>query len=756
MELKEPAASPDESKRKLLEFLGAGSMGTLFVPPLQGSAQPTQASIEIQSVNGNSKGEYAYPIDSVNLESLRLRLTDANDAPVTVESPTLHLTDRASFAETNIASPLTHTGDGIYTAKGLSTTVFTEFITLAVVHGSGIRAETRLPINVTDHPLKAPIPGWAGSMTEWPVQVDGTEYQAVDLWRIFPTQSSTDAQDGWLILDSNCRLVTDSETRWKAALAATITTTDRQGSPDNIRWYAKQLREIRTAVEIAETLVTVRDTAANLLGGVATSGAGTASQTTVTQASKAIAEDFAQQFLNRLADRLEEEAKARVGLADVRATHKALAEDMILRAANQADTAADRLANRDPSKPWSYTDAQNWWTLWKTAQWNGVYYATLRTNLLPEGDARSQLLAVSKEVFEGATGVPVDDIEEGVTKLTRLITNGEAGYLSETVEQTAEFRTHLNNESKKWREHTSNAHQTAQSEYGQTIPLSPQDDHGGVLCTGDTETRQLEIRKADLTGDGSSDIRVRNQHVFVQFNNTDLDTRHILSACGRGTSQNTPVFAPVETRLVTPNGTRPEMEAAERFTISQDAGQTRAYRVTRRYTYESGMPPLVTDVYVSVASGDRYAIIEVTLQNDGEQPLTIKQPPNTIHAGLHLFEGLRLAGRQDSDPDYRFYLSGQGEAAFQDISKWTTFQGTRWATFFDSSVGVTFGLLTGATQPHMWIEEDGHLDYLVGPVTLASRDSVTYTAMLGIHAGGSKASSTGQQLYRQAHSQMTG
>lgn len=183
------------------------------------------------------------------------------------------------------------------------------------------------------------------------------------------------------------------------------------------------------------------------------------------------------------------------------------------------------------------------------------------------------------------------------------------------------------------------------------------------------------------------------------------------------------------------------------------AGSRESYRIERNYTAE-GVPVTVIDT-VTLFTGDQFFLWNTVYENTESTSITLDHPGANIHDGHHLSEAVHLAGRSDDESDYRFHLPGQGTRQFTDTGKWDTFPGTAYGTVFDDTAAVTHGLIDGATEPHMWIKETGHLDYLMQPVQLNSGQSISYLSMYGIHDGGTTAPENGKDLYQAATSRTT-
>lgn len=260
----------------------------------------------------------------------------------------------------------------------------------------------------------------------------------------------------------------------------------------------------------------------------------------------------------------------------------------------------------------------------------------------------------------------------------------------------------------------------------------------------------VQVTKKDLTDDGNDDIRIENSKVFLQFNSADISTRRLMSTAGRQGGSNL-LRRGLDTRPTLQHGShqhRPEFQSLKSVEILEDGGNVGAYRIVREYTYHD--EPIKITADIKLFADDNFFLVYLECENTGNEPLALDQDPSNIHDGIQIFNRLGLAGRSDSDNDYRFHLAGQGTRKFTNTRRWQTFSGTNRGTFFDSQDALTYGLLDGATEPKMWIEETAHLDFLVQEKSLDPGQSISYRNVFGLHSGGTDAPDIGAQIYNDA------
>lgn len=262
----------------------------------------------------------------------------------------------------------------------------------------------------------------------------------------------------------------------------------------------------------------------------------------------------------------------------------------------------------------------------------------------------------------------------------------------------------------------------------------------------------------DLTGDGSTDVRLRNDRVFFELHRDDLAEQgslQVSTRAGRGADRD--LVGRISTAPKNPytatESDVPSFRSLRAFEVTEDRERVGAYRVTRTYEYEHNGISLLIDWRARLHADDRFVVTELTLENVDSESVLVDQDPGDIHDGINLVNGIGLRGRSASDDEYRFHLAGLGTAAFSDHSRWTPFDGVEWATLFDSTDAVTVGFVDGTTPPEMWITEGSPTDrfsFLAGETELAAGESASYVLAFGFHAGGPDAPETGRRIFQRA------
>ncbi|MEF8825858.1 MAG: hypothetical protein V5A27_05895, partial [Halapricum sp.] len=367
--------------------------------------------------------------------------------------------------------PFERADDGTYVAAGIpSTGVPTQYVTVSTTIDGATLSTTAPVVNVlggNQPPLRRPLENYAYMLRYHSVEVEGERYFAakvakdeldgLEFYRwdrdegpvYLEVESPRGNPQAWVVFDSAGRPVTDDSLRRKAALAAFVSEKVAGLNRDHVLSYYGQeypasLRTVRDTATLSRGVLAVRDTAAEGIGeiaGTSTSGgfstflskggSETVLKEGAEQAAAIAANKIRREFVERL---LEEYVSSREELRTdplpvLEEGFRQLANDELTESASQAETAADVVRGHPADEPWSYEEATRFWRNYRESTIDGLFYMTLRANLLPDGDALTQLRDVTLEAIEGGSGLPVDALYDALT-------GGELGYLSEAVTAT--------------------------------------------------------------------------------------------------------------------------------------------------------------------------------------------------------------------------------------------------------------------------------------------------------------------------------
>lgn len=445
----------ESGKRTVAEL-----MPVYVAPPL------TEADLEVLRINSNELTGYGFHHDS-QLESIRIRVTDANGRPIEQSSIRVGVDVWARGGE----ATLTHVGDGVYegSISGLAWTQYGTFEFWFPDEPSETVAK-ELPLVYESSALKAPIRGWYTSAgVPETVSVAGQTYKGVKACRVLEDGSE---ECGYLAFDSEGRLVSNDELRRKIGVAAAAS--DYQGNtPFTTEFlgeeYPQTLSEVLTLAELSELALVVRDTAAEALGwvlAIQTGGAGkvggkAVSEVTVDAAKK----DFARKFSNNLIETYVglEGAKSDP-LGELEKGMKAYSTVEVRESIQQSNEASEILRDHELGETWTYTEANEFWTKANESLVDGYFFMTLRVNLLPDASFDAQLEDVMLKVADGLTDLPVSTLFD-------LIVGGQLGYISDTVEETSVMRVRMAEISKEYGVWSQDAQAAARSQHGSTVIL---------------------------------------------------------------------------------------------------------------------------------------------------------------------------------------------------------------------------------------------------------------------------------------------
>ncbi|MFC6719904.1 PQQ-binding-like beta-propeller repeat protein [Natrialbaceae archaeon GCM10025810] len=448
-----------------------------------GVLRDEDVDFDVFSVNGDEEGP-PYRIDT-SIDSLTIRLGDGNGDSLDPDSLTL-TGEMRPYGQTDTVE-LTRQSEGIYAAEDWGyTQARTEYHLFSIDSDGGSAATAEIPLVNERDSLTAPIRGWRPRRdSEQPVTVNGDRYFCFQLTR------QKDAEvEGWLLVDDGGRLVTDESTREKAALTATVATKMRSDhDAAYLRDLAETLRRTRQLAILAESALWFRDTAANMLGVVATKGAGKLKGQATEDLVREVAEEYARRFVEHLA---EDRGFTANPVEVFEGAIRTVADIELGAQADNAERGADVAARYAVYDEWTYDDAETYWTAVSEALADGIFFLTLRTNMLPDADIASQLEDVALETVEGAT-------PDAVSMLADLFLSGKFEYIHETIDETAILREYIASLTRTFQEHTETVHEAVQERQSGERLLEPS---GGD--TGDGN-RRAEITVVDApSGDFSA------------------------------------------------------------------------------------------------------------------------------------------------------------------------------------------------------------------------------------------------------------
>jgi len=436
----------------------------------------SDTSVEVISINGEAEAANGYDVETA-IKQFRIKVTGPNGDPLTKSELELN----AEHYTRDFT--LTHEGNGIYEIETSETPGFrlyasTEYFDFEIKYPdqSGTKSFD-VPVVSGQDGLQAPIEGWSYHGTTR-VEVDGTEYIGVQLFRDGEYESDIDgrAEIAWIVFNQDGTLVTDSETRRKAALTAMVSYQNQRTGQDDVEFlkseYPGHLEKQLLLSEIGSGLIVVRDTSAELLGTIGgaavTGGSNIAAKTTIKAATKATAKKLSKDIVkNYLESNIIAPSDLKsdpAGAMEKAIKLKARAE--ITDAAAESREAGRILDRHDSGEQWDHSDAKRYWKSKNESITDGMLYTSIRVNQLPSGDPRDQLIDIGKSVATGATGVPIDT-------MTSLITGDQLGYISESVDETARLRAVMALESRSFKAYSKSAQQQARDQYGNQVLYAP-------------------------------------------------------------------------------------------------------------------------------------------------------------------------------------------------------------------------------------------------------------------------------------------
>ncbi|MFC7212590.1 PEGA domain-containing protein [Saliphagus sp. GCM10025334] len=334
-----------------------------------------------------------------------------------------------------------------------------------------------------------------------------------------------------------------------------------------------------------------------------------------------------------------------------------------------------------------------------------------------------------------------DPVEVGdVLEVTAVVTNegDEDGIRDVTLEVDGQESTSEEVELESGEETTIElTYETGSEDTGEVeITIGTGDDEESTTVEV-LESRDLEIRMEDRTGDGTDDVWLSNGRVWFQMNDEDLESRTFISALGRTGSD--VLAGPWQFRPRTPDG-HLQFDSTRAFEIVEDGDDVVAYSVVREYTIDD-VPFRMTHTAALTAETDA-AIVETEWTNLGSDAVQFDQPPGHVHDGAMLVRGVDLAGQSG---EYRFHVSETGTHSFDGVRRWQTFDiggDLPFVTVFDDDHAATYALLEGATGPRHAVtngQPADRVDLMVQEVTVEPDDTVTYTTAIAAHDGGDSA-----------------
>lgn len=495
-----PRPSISTGNEEAIDESSTGSESTESLPPIG------DLSIRVIEINGHQKSRFGFKSDVI--KNISIRLLRSDNEPVTTDSIVATVDPLGLLSE---KITLTHQGNGVFSADYEGNTPPTQFLALDIGYKEdGETTRVRFPlIRSSLDPLRAPIPDWIYNNSDaLVVSVEGSDYRAIEFIRAGEYEADIEGLDeyAWLVVDAEGRLVNNGEIRGKAALAATVAEEIHQERDEFIEYYGdtrpQALEKILYYTELAHWIITLRDTAAELLGtvvaGSLTGGTSQFAGQTVTQATKQVAKQLA---ISVVEEQLKNNIDFDITKDPIGAIKKAFKLQAILeinQSINQSRQAAAVLRRHRTNEPWSYKEALSYWENSGESMTDGNLYMNILVNSLPDADAQAQLEDVAIAAAEG-TGFPAEQLQD-------LIESDELGYISESVEETARLRAFRALREKKHGAYSSELHQAAADEYGpgfkiyrkpglssEDATISIVDAPSGTFLKGDPVNTTVEI-----------------------------------------------------------------------------------------------------------------------------------------------------------------------------------------------------------------------------------------------------------------------
>lgn len=271
-------------------------------------------------------------------------------------------------------------------------------------------------------------------------------------------------------------------------------------------------------------------------------------------------------------------------------------------------------------------------------------------------------------------------------------------------------------------------------------------------ATEEKEEDVVTVRMADITGDGTADVRLENERLYIEAKGDQLQNPWALTAAGWQGGSN--LTGPIKTKPHSPvSQTGKEVAQFQKvrsFGVTYDGNRLGAYQLTRQYEYEQQGVVVVIRWEVYLPAGEQLVFLQLQLQNIDDRPIVLDHDHGDIHDGIIVLKNTRLLGRGQKKSDYRFYLPQSGIHTYRRQPTFKTFVPSRFATHFDADVGVTYGYLSGSTGPKMWVTMKNGLDFLTNEFRLGASQKLTYRCVVAFHQGGESAPSQGHKLMARA------
>lgn len=184
-------------------------------------------------------------------------------------------------------------------------------------------------------------------------------------------------------------------------------------------------------------------------------------------------------------------------------------------------------------------------------------------------------------------------------------------------------------------------------------------------------------------------------------------------------------------------------------TVTADKNRYSQYQVEREYLIDG--TPVSVSWTVSLPGGEPFCLGHLQITNQSDTSITLNHSDGDTHDGMRLFSHIKLVGRREETPGYRFSAQRRDATLFEDVPLWRSVPGIRYVTVFDNNIGATYGYLSGKTGPKLALARQNSLDYMVNEYRLSGEESITYRFVIAIHNGGEQAGKRGRELYERAY-----
>ena len=445
------------------------------LPPIE------DLQIEVLRINGEEpdNGVIEYGEIESAVVSVELRITGPNGGSISADSLNLKVAD--GFQSDPIALERVE-GDRFQAGYDISNDIVTDgktaILDIEVSHPEVPETQTKEVETVfVGDDLQRPIDGWVPTGGSHEVVVEGETYAALEM------RDSDSLVNSWLVLNQDGTIVTDSEIYEKASLTAHVSDINaRSGSArqEEFENISAEYDKLLLNIERSEQILFVRDKLAEYIGvavRVKSGGATEVKAEIIEQATDDIVEKFLTEAIVKAVGALTNDQGQVItqGLLEedpigsMEAMIAEHSETEIKEASESAEKAATILEEHDESEPWTHEEASEYWEAEQSMVVDGSLYTNVRVNMLPDADALSQLEDVTVAAADGATGDSAN-IQQ-VHAMVSLVREGELGYVSDAMEETAELRAQRVQTEEEFTTEAVNVRETAVGEHGETAVL---------------------------------------------------------------------------------------------------------------------------------------------------------------------------------------------------------------------------------------------------------------------------------------------